>query len=111
MATFYKHLNDEDGYSSLAMDSSCKFQRNRAGTRPEPDRPILMDPEGKKQGIYGYYGDLYCPNCQEAFDFIFVEFEKTYPEFLSAWREIIKKEMEEDVMVCPRCGRRDMQLV
>jgi hypothetical protein len=45
------------------------------------------------------------------FDFIFVEFEKTYPEFLSAWREIIKKEMDEDVMLCPRCGHRDMQLV
>ncbi len=110
MATFYKHLLEEDDYSWLLTDSP-KLQRNRAGTRPEGDHPLLAEPEAKRQGIYGYYGDLCCPNCQEVFDFIFVEFEKTYPEFLSAWREIIKKEMDEDVMLCPRCGHRDMQLV
>jgi DNA-directed RNA polymerase subunit RPC12/RpoP len=61
--------------------------------------------------MYGYYGDLYCPNCQEMFDFIFVEFEKRYPEFLSAWKEIIMREMDEDVVRCPRCGLRNLELV
>ncbi len=110
MATFYKHLLEEDDYSWLSTDSPT-LQRNRAGTGPEGNHPILADPEAKRQGTYGYYGDLYCPNCQEMFDFIFVEFEKRYPEFLSAWKEIIMKEMDEDVMLCPRCGHRNLELV
>lgn len=110
MATFYKH-HLEEGDRSLSTMDSCKLQRNRSVTGPECDHPILMDEKAQKQAIYGYYGDLYCPKCQEIFDFIFVEFEKPYPGFLSAWREIINKEMDEDVMICPRCGHRDMQLV
>jgi len=110
MATFYKHPLEEGDRSLLTMDS-CKLQRNRPGAGPECDHPILMDEDGKKQGVYGYYGDLYCPNCQQIYDFIFVEFERPYPQFLSAWREIIKKEMDEDVMICPRCGHRNMELI
>ena len=110
MATFYKHLLEEDDYSWLSTDSP-KLQTNRAGTKPECGLPLLADPEPKRQGMYGYYGDLYCPNCQEMFDFIFVEFEKRYPEFLSAWKEIIMNEMDEDVMLCPRCGLRNLELV
>lgn len=110
MATFYKHVMEEGDNSRLSTESP-EFRRNRASTKPECDHPILADPEVKKQGMYGYYGDLYCPNCQEMFDFIFVEFEKRYPEFLSAWKEIIMKEMDEDVMLCPRCGRRNLELV
>jgi len=110
MATFYNHLLEEDDYSWLSTDSP-RLQTNRAGTKPECDLPLLADPEPKRQGMYGYYGDLYCPNCQEMFDFIFVEFEKRYPEFLSAWKEIIMKEMDEDVMLCPRCGLRNLELL
>ena len=111
MATFYKNLLEEEDYSWLSTDSPKKPQRNRAGTRAEGDHPLPADPEAKRQGMYGYYGDLYCPNCQEMFDFIFVEFEKRYPEFLSAWKEIIMQEMDEDVMLCPRCGLRNLELV
>jgi len=110
MATSYKDFIEEDDCSLSAMDS-CKFQKNQEGTGIEYDQPILTGAGTKKQGVYGYYGDLYCPNCQEMFDFIFVEFEKPYPEFLSAWREIIMKEMDEDVMLCPRCGSRDLKIV
>jgi uncharacterized protein YbaR (Trm112 family) len=110
MATFYKHLREESDYSWLSTDSP-EPQRNRAATGPECNHPILAEPEAKRQGMYGYYGDLYCPNCQEMFDFIFVEFEKRYPEFLSAWKEIIMREMDEDVMLCPRCGQRNLELV
>jgi len=110
MATFYKHPMEEDDYSWLSADS-CGFERNRAGTGLECGHPIFVDEEAKRQGMYGYYGDLYCPDCQEMFDFIFVEFEKRYPAFLSAWREIIMQEMDEDVMLCPRCGRKNLELV
>jgi uncharacterized protein YbaR (Trm112 family) len=110
MATFYKHLLEEGDRSLLTPDSR-RVQRNRVGTGPECDPSVLTDEQSKKQGVYGYYGDLYCPNCQEIYDFIFVEFEKTYPEFLSAWREIIRKEMDEDVLICPRCGHRNMELI
>ena len=110
MASFYKNLLEEGDNSWLSTESS-KLERNRAGTRPECDHPIPPDPEAKRQGMYGYYGDLYCPNCREMFDFIFVEFEKRHPAFLSAWKEIIMKEMDEDVMRCPRCGLRNLELV
>ena len=110
MATFYKNLLEEGDNSWLSAESP-KLERNRAGTRPACNHPFLPDQEAKRQGMYGYYGDLYCPNCQEMFDFIFVEFEKRYPEFLSAWKEIIMQEMDEDVMLCPRCGLRNLELV
>ena len=110
MASFYKNLLEEGDNSWLTTESP-KLERNRAGTRPECDHPIPPDPEAKRQGMYGYYGDLYCPNCREMFDFIFVEFEKRHPAFLSAWKEIIMKEMDEDVMRCPRCGLRNLELV
>jgi len=110
MATFCKDFIEGDDCSLSAMDS-CRFQKNQEGPRIECDQPIHTGKEAKKQGVYGYYGDLYCPNCQEKFDFIFVEFEKPYPEFLSAWREIIMKEMDEDVVLCPRCGRRELEIV
>jgi hypothetical protein len=110
MATFFKNLLEEGENSWLSTESS-EFQRNPVVKKPECDHPILADPEVKRPGMYGYYGDLYCPNCQEMFDFIFVEFEKRYPEFLSAWKEIIMREMDEDVVRCPRCGLRNLELV
>ncbi len=110
MATFYKHLLEEGSRSLLTTDSH-RLQRNRVDAGLEGDPPVLTDEEAKKQGVYGYYGDLYCPNCRQIYDFIFVEFERPYPQFLSAWREIIKKEMDEDVMICPRCGHRNMELI
>ncbi len=110
MATFYKHFLEEGDNSWLSTESPT-LERNPARRRPECSHPVIADAEVKKEGMYGYYGDLYCPNCQEMFDFIFVEFEKRYPEFLSSWKEIILKEMEEDVMLCPRCGLRNLELV
>jgi len=74
-------------------------------------QPILMGEAAKKQGIYGICGDLYCPNCNQKFDFIFIEFGKPFPDFPLRWRENIIREMNEDVMLCPRCGFRDLELM
>ncbi len=110
MATFYNHGFDEDDGSFSRLDLR-EFYSNgtREGARYE--HPTLMKEEAKEGGIFGFCGDLYCPHCQETFDFILVEFEQPFMDFLSAWREIIMKEMDEDVTQCPRCGRRNMQLV
>ena len=110
MATSYKNLLKESD-DSWPSTESPKLLRNRAGTRPECNHPIPTAPETNREGMYGYYGDLYCPNCQEMFDFIFVEFESRCPEFLCAWKEIILREMDEDVTLCPRCGLRNLELV
>jgi len=110
MATFYNHGIDEgDSYFSTLDPSDCTT--NRTVARPRYEQPALMGEESKEQGIYGFCGDLYCPDCQETFDFILVEFEEPFLDFLSAWREKIMKEMDEDITQCPRCGRRNMQLV
>jgi len=110
MATFYNHGIDE-GDSSFSTFDPREFGSRRPGGGPRYEHPTLMGEESKEQGIYGFCGDLYCPDCQETFDFILVEFEEPFLDFLSAWREKIMEEMEEDVTQCPRCGRRNMQLV
>jgi len=110
MATFYNHGIDE-GDSSFSTLDLGEFYRNRAGKRPGYEQPNLMGEKAKDQDIYGFCGDLYCPYCQETFDFILVEFEQPFVDFLSAWREKIMKEMDEDITQCPKCGRRNMQLV
>ncbi len=110
MATFYNHGIDE-GDSSFPTLDPHEVYRNRTGGRPRYEQPTLMGEEAKEQDIYGFCGDLYCPYCQETFDFILVEFEEPFVDFLSAWRERILKEMDEDITQCPRCGRRNMELV
>lgn len=110
MATFYNRGIDE-GDSSFSTLDPREFYRDGTDGGPRYEQPTLRGEESKDQGIYGFCGDLYCPHCQETFDFILVEFEQPFLDFLSAWREIIMKEMDEDITQCPRCGRRNMQLV
>ncbi len=110
MATFYNRGIDE-GDSPFSTFDPREFYRNGTGGGPRYERTTLMGKESKDQGIFGFCGDLYCPHCQETFDFILVEFEQPLLDFLSAWREIILQEMDEDVTQCPKCGRRNMQLV
>jgi hypothetical protein len=110
MATFYNHGIDE-GDSSFSTLDPREFCSNRTGRGPRYEHSTLMGEESEEHGIYGFCGDLYCPHCQETFDFILVEFEQPFLDFLSAWRETIMKEMDEDITQCPRCGRRNMELV
>jgi hypothetical protein len=110
MATFYNHGIDESDSSFSTLDP-LPFYRNRACVGARYELPAVIDEETKEQEIYGFCGNLYCPYCQETFDFILVEFEQPFLDFFSAWREIIIKEMDEDIAQCPRCGRRNMQLV
>jgi hypothetical protein len=110
MATFYNHGIDE-GDSSFSTLDPREVYGNRTGAEPRYEQPALMGEEAKEQDIYGFCGDLYCPYCQETFDFILVEFDEPFLDFMSAWREKIMKEMDEDITRCPRCGRSNMQLV
>ena len=110
MAAFHEHDIDE-GLLPFSTADLFHYPKNRTGARLKFDRPAFMDEEADKKNIFGYCGDLHCPRCNETFDFMLVEFERTYPDFLSAWREIILEEMDEDIMVCPKCGRRDMELL
>lgn len=67
-----------------------------------------MGEEGKKQGVYGFGAELYCPYCEEVFDFILIEFENTEADSSFAWGEINLEEFEVDLMRCPKCGNREL---
>ena len=110
MATFYNHDIDE-GDPFLSRLDLPQLYRNGEGAKSRYEQPTLVDEEAKEQDIYGFCGDLYCPHCQETFDFILVDFQQPFLDFFAAWREIIIKEMDEDIAQCPRCGHRNMQLL
>ena len=110
MATIHNYGIDEGDFSFSILELR-QFFRNRAEVRPRYEQPTLMNEEAKGGDIFGFCGDLYCPHCQETFDFILIEFEQPFRDSFSAWREIIMREMDEDVAQCPRCGRRNMQLI
>jgi hypothetical protein len=110
MATFYDHDFNEHDSSFSTMDLR-QVLGHRAGVRQRYDHPILVSEEAIKQDVFGLSGDLFCPHCHGKFDFIFVEFEKPLPDSLAAWRETIETEMDEDIMICPKCGHRNMELI
>jgi Zn finger protein HypA/HybF involved in hydrogenase expression len=89
----------------------CQVLGDRSVTGQRYDHPILMSEKAIKQDVFGLSGDLFCPHCHGKFDFIFVEFEKPLPDSLAAWRETIETEMDEDIMICPKCGNRNMELI
>lgn len=63
--------------------------------------------EAKKRGIYGLFGTLYCPSCDEMFDRILVEFKKPSHDFLSVWLgkcEPLDEFKQKGAVRCPRCG-------
>jgi hypothetical protein len=94
--------------SSFSAIGFSQFYKNRAVKRKRLSQPVLMGEEGKKQGVYGLGVDLYCPYCDEMFDFILVEFESSGPGSSLAWGEINLEEFEVDPMKCPKCGNREL---
>jgi hypothetical protein len=110
MAASHDHDFNEGDFSFSTMDL-CHVFGDRADLKPRYDHPILMSEEPIKQDVFGLSGDLFCPHCHAMFDFILVEFEKPLSDSLASWRETIQTEMHEDIMICPKCGHRNMELV
>jgi len=108
-ASFDPFMENGDGFFSTL--NLGWLHRKRAGRGLRGDQALFKEEGEKIKNAYGFYGDLYCPLCQETFDFLFVEFEKPDPDFLSKWRQTIIEEMNQDVMQCPRCGHAEMELV
>ena len=106
MARFYDPVRYETSGSLAA--GSWQFNRKKGGTRKRCDHPILMGEETEKQDIYGYCGNLYCPNCGGKFDFILLEFEKPSADSFSLWT---LEQIDQDIMKCPKCGYRDLESV
>ncbi len=94
--------------SSFSAIGFSQFYKNRAVKRQRFSQALLMGEEGKKQGVYGFGADLYCPHCDEMFDFILIEFESSGAGSSLAWGEIDLEEFEVDLMKCPKCGNREL---
>jgi len=97
-----------DWASSFSELGFSQFFKNRAVKRRRFGQPVLMREEGKKQNIYGFGAELYCPYCDEIFDFILLEFENSGAPSSPGWGEINLEEFEEDLMKCPKCGNREL---
>ncbi len=96
--------------SSFSAVGFSKFYRKRAVKRQRVSQPILMGPEGKKQGFYGFGADLYCPYCDGVFDFVLLEFASSEAGTSVAWGEIDLDEFGVDLMKCPKCGNRELMI-
>jgi hypothetical protein len=94
--------------SSFSAIGFSRFYKNRTLRWKRFSQPVLMGQEGKKQGVYGFGVDLYCPCCDEMSDFVLVEFESSGPGSSLAWGEINFEEFGVDLMKCPRCGNREL---
>jgi len=105
MATFQ---DPHEWASSFSAIGFSEFYRNQPMKRQKNNYPLLMGEEAKRQEVYGFGADLYCPFCDETFDFILIEFEKTSEDSSLAWGEIDLKEFKVDLLKCPKCGARDM---
>ncbi len=96
------------GPSCSTAPGSWRVNRYGPGMGKRYDHPIFMDEEAEKQDIYGYCGNLYCPNCGGKFDFILVDFEKPSADSFSVGS---LEQIDQDIMKCPKCGHRDLESV
>jgi hypothetical protein len=94
--------------SSFSTVGFSQFYKSPAVKRKRFSQPILMGEEGKKQGVYGFGAELFCPCCGEESDFVLIEFENSGSNSSMAWGEVNLEEFEEDLMKCPKCGSREL---
>ncbi len=105
MARFH---DPSDWASSFGAIGFSQFYQKGAVKRRTFCQPILLGEEAKKQGVYGFGADLYCPYCNEKFDFVLVEFEDSRAGSSLEWGEINWEEFNVDPMKCPKCGNREL---
>lgn len=85
------------------------FNKNRMGDLQKCGNPVLLRPGDNKEDVYGFCGDLYCPNCGAKSDFMLIEFQKPSADLMAAWMNIDPNEIDEDLLRCPKCGRIDLE--
>ena len=102
-------LNDPNEWaSSVSAVGFSQFYKSPAVKRKRFSQPVLMGEEGKKQGVYGFGAELFCPCCGEESDFVLIEFENSGSGSSIAWGEVDFEEFKEDLMKCPKCGSREL---
>jgi len=106
MGAVHSHTCNKCGYS-VTTSGPWEFYRDGEGERRWFGHPLPLSDEAKKRGIYGLFGTLYCPSCDETFDRILVEFKKPSHDFLSVWLgkcEPLDEFKQKGAVRCPRCG-------
>jgi DNA-directed RNA polymerase subunit M/transcription elongation factor TFIIS len=112
MGAGYVHKCNECGYS-VSTSGPWEFYRDSKGKRKPYGHPVPMSEEARQRGIYGLSGALYCPNCDEVFDLILVEFKKPSQDSLSVWGGMCEPKDEfkdEGAVKCPKCDNRNLIL-
>ena len=108
MASIQNPLSSRKQGSSVSWEM-WPFNKNRMGDLQEYGTPALLRPSAGKEEMYGFCGNLYCPNCGEKSDFMLIEFQKPSAEMMAAWMNIDPNEIDEDLLRCPKCGRTDLK--
>jgi uncharacterized protein YbaR (Trm112 family) len=88
---------------SVRTSGPWEFYRDREGRRKPYGHPVPISQEAKDAGVSGLSGELYCPNCDEVFDVIRVEFKRPTSNPWSKDNEPTDEFKGKDRVTCPRC--------
>jgi hypothetical protein len=96
----------------FTTEGPWEFYRDERGRRRDYGHPSPASPEAEQRGIYGFWGKLYCPDCDAVKNVIIVEFREPCRGALGAWfggSEPRPEYASGDRPVCPKCkGKRLM---
>jgi len=79
MGAGYIHVCSDCGYS-VSTSGPSEFYRDREGKRKIYGHPDPLSFEALERGIYGFSGEVYCPNCDKVFDLVLVELKKPFED-------------------------------
>jgi len=91
---------------SVETSGPWEFYRDYKGRRHEYGHPCPKSEEAEQRGIYGLFGELYCPKCDKVVNVVLVEFTEPISDSYKVWsgrcepKDIYKKE---DAVKCPKC--------
>ncbi len=112
MGSMYRHSCDNCGYS-FKTSGPWEFYRDGGGQKKPFGHPIPMSAEAAQRGIYGLSANLYCRQCDRAFDLVIAEFKQPQRSGLDVWSGAAEPKDEfkrEGAVKCPVCGNRQLLL-
>jgi ribosomal protein S27E len=105
MGAWYAHRCEKCDYE-VNTQGPWEFYRDKNGTRKPYGKIAPVSKEAAECGISGLMGEVYCPDCDEVFEVILVEFKT--PTIKSPNAEIIDECKKKDAVKCPKCGNLEL---
>ena len=112
MGAVFEHKCNSCGYS-VSTSGPWEFYRKKNGRMEPYGHPVPVSKEAQERGIYGLYGNLYCPICDATHEIILVEFKEPCRRSIQAWGGEFEPKDEykkKDVVKCPSCDNTELVL-